>query len=103
MKRKIYVIIVLLLLFVLCFFSIKIITIRTNTIKSIQKETTEKIEGLLEETHNDNQKQKKISNVNSNSEIWLLVIPSLEVKAQIKEGVSSDILKYYIRTLRRNE
>lgn len=99
MKKEHYITIALLLLFVLCFFSISIIKIRKTTVKSIQKETVTKIEGISEKVQISNTKQQYEVNTNCNGEVWYLIIPSLEVKAEIKEGVDPKVLKYYIRTL----
>lgn len=96
MKKGIYVIVALLLA-VLCFFSI---LIRKNKVKKIEEEAINQIESITEISDNDNSNSSK---KNYEEQVWFLVIPSLGVKAQIKEGVDQEILKYWIRTFRRNK
>ena len=66
------------------------------------KEETLKKQDLKEQEENNLLKEFKIleDNKNSNykySEIGFIIIPSIDVKAPIFEGVSSDILKYGVR------
>lgn len=103
MKRKTYLVIALLLLFVLVFFSIIAITARNNIVRKTENKVNQKIEEIMEEVDVSKAYNENCLNADCNGEIWFLIIPSLEIKAQIKEGVDKETLKYDVRTFRRNQ
>lgn len=94
MKKLKRVKITMLFLLILCAFSIFVINIRQIKVKHIQ----EKIEKNIEENLENNKAEEKTEQevIFDNGEIGFIIIPIIEVKAPIKEGTTSDILKYSV-------
>ena len=92
-KIKISKITMLFLLF-LCAFSAIFIGIRHIYLKTNQSNLTNNIEKLLELYERQENIEEEI--IFENEEIGLIVIPSLDIKAPIKEGTDSNILKYSV-------
>ncbi len=84
------------MLFLLTLCACSIITIRINKIYSEhnQKVIKENIEKVIQENE-INKILEKVA-VFPNGEIGLIVIPSLNIEAPIKEGTTADVLKYSV-------
>ncbi len=92
-KIKISKITMLFLLF-LCAFSITLIVIRHSYLRTNQSNLRNNVEKLLELYEKQEKSEENI--IFNDDEIGLIVIPSLDVKAQVKEGTTSNILKYSV-------
>lgn len=80
-------------LFVLLIFSCVIIYIKNIYVQRRQNELEINVEKELQEIKFSTTLQEKTF---PNGEIGLIIIPSIDLKAPIKEGTSSDILKYWV-------
>lgn len=94
MKKNIFVKIILLSVLIMCIFSCLIINLRKMYFTYKEKEALQNVENILQEEKNEKDQEKQ--NINKNGEIGLIIIPSLDIKAPIYEGTSSDVLKYSV-------
>lgn len=85
--------IIVLLLF-LCAFSGFITAFKYTNFKSREQEIKQELENTKE---NINEKVQE-DPVFKDGILGMIVIPSLNVEAEIKEGTGSEILKYFVRT-----
>ncbi len=85
--------IIVLLLF-LCAFSGCITAFKYTNFKSREQEIKQELENTKE---NINEKVQE-DPVFKDGILGMIVIPSLNVEAEIKEGTGSEILKYFVRT-----
>lgn len=90
MKKTIFVLILF-----LCVFSILIIISKKINFLNKEKERKQIIKNSIENTHIDEQKEKVTF---QDGIIGMILIPSLEIDATIKEGTGGEILKYWVRT-----
>lgn len=91
--------ITMLFLFVLCAISFIYVSIRYNYIKAKQENLIENIEKNLENTKQneiEQKEEKEIKYIFNEGEIGIIIIPSIDVKAPICEGTSSNVLKYAV-------
>lgn len=91
MKKLESIKITVLFLLILCAISMLVIIIKKIKVEYLQKEIEVSIEQKLER---NNEKLEEI--VFENEEIGFIIIPSLELKAPIKEGTTNSILKYSV-------
>lgn len=84
---------IVLFLCLLALFSATIIVFRNKHFDNREKKIIEEIDFILEQNIEDGRKEKF-----QEETIGLILIPSLEVKAMIKEGTDAEILKYDVRT-----
>lgn len=114
MKKKIYLIVVF-----LCAISVLIIVYKDIYLKNRQKQMTKNVIAYLkrekyaedeenlniEKDNNYEQFAELESKKNSNkqTEIGILIIPSIDVEAAIYEGTSKETLKYTVRAFYRNK
>lgn len=84
--------IAMLFLLTLCSLSYLIICLKSSYLKDKQLQITNNIQEQI-----DNQKEKKQEwEYLSERQIGLIIIPSINVKAPIYEGVSKEVLKYTV-------
>ena len=91
--------ITMLFLFVLCAISFIYVSIRYNYIKVKQENLIENIEKNLENTKQneiEQKEEKETKYILNEGEIGLIIIPSIDVKAPVCEGTSSNVLKYAV-------
>ena len=81
-----------LFVFSLCIFVILVITLKNIHLKSKEEELIRNVNILLEKNGDEEEKQIN-KEFKKGDDIGLIIIPSIEVKAPIVEGTTSDILK----------
>lgn len=86
--------ITLLFLLFLCVFSAVFIGVRRIYLKTNQSNFENNVEKLLELYEKQENIKEKI--IFEDEEVGLIIIPSLDIKAPIKEGTDSNILKYSV-------
>lgn len=94
---------IILLFMFLVFSSILIILIKNNHFENKKEKLISEIQKIEKQEKLQEKEEKVVDEVKvndfENDTIGLLIIPSIEVKAIIKEGTSQEVLKYTIRTL----
>ena len=90
--------ITMLFLFTLCVISIFIIHTRNVKVEYLQKEIKTSIEEKLDKNNPKENSEDEV--MFENGEIGFIIIPILDLKAPIKEGTTSEILKYSVGTFR---
>lgn len=85
--------IIVLLLF-LCAFSLAVTIFKYANFRNKEQEIIKEIEEAKEIKENKVQEEK----VFKDGILGIIVIPSLNVEAEIKEGTGPEILKYFVRT-----
>ncbi len=86
--------IIVLLLF-LCAFSGVITSFKYASFRSREQEIKQELENVKENIDEKVQEEP----VFKDGILGMIVIPSLNVEAEIKEGTGPEILKYFVRTL----
>ena len=95
MKKTKYLKITMLFLLVLCIFTLFLVMLRNVNFYKKEQELVQNIEGKLESKTEELEVNKE-EIIFADGEIGIILIPSLDVKAPIYEGTSSDILKYSV-------
>lgn len=94
---------IILLFMFLVFSSILIILIKNNHFENKKEKLISEIQKIEKQEKLQEKEERVVDEVKvnefENDTIGLLIIPSIEVKAIIKEGTSQEVLKYTIRTL----
>lgn len=92
----------ILLSLLLIFSSSLVVLLKNNHYENKKEEYTSVIESIEIQDNTRQDEKEKTEEVNTkkfeNDVIGILIIPSIEVKAAIKEGTSQEVLKYSVRT-----
>ncbi len=92
MKKLKKIKIAMLFLFVFCILTVTIIQFRKANFEQKQ----EKIEINMQEKIERSKKEEKSSSIFQDGEIGFIIIPSIDIKAPIREGTTPEILKYSV-------
>lgn len=89
---------IIILVAILCTFSLSLIIFKGTYVKNKENAEIENVTKALEDASKENSEKSEENITFQDGSIGLVIIPSLDVKAPIFEGISQEVLKYSVRS-----